>query len=143
MTTQRQKFDRIAWRQIRKLRAPRGAKPEGPLPLDFVDLMQQILDGNSWDVALAEFLDNFYFYKSPSFFSKEPPVAFPKHRRAFLAAMAEYLCRRFKLRCPAWTNKPEYFLETEWAPDKYFRGRSAPEFKRHGIRYAARNLIRL
>jgi len=68
-----------------------------------------------------------------------------KQRRAFLAATTEYLCRRFKMKAPAWTKKPEYFLHEEWNPDDlcHNRRRAAPEFKRHGILFQARGLIRL
>jgi hypothetical protein len=103
--------------------------------------------GHKFEVVrhgVQDFLDEFHYFKRASFFRYEPPKEFSLRERAFLAATAEYLCRRFNLRCPAWTKKPEYFLEREW--DKLGFGNrrlGAPEYKHHGIIFCGRGLIRL
>jgi hypothetical protein len=112
-------------------------------------------------VAFAEavdgFLGNFYSWRRASFFEFEPPVSFNPKWRAFLAAMAEFLCRKYDLPIPAWTEKPEYFLDVEWdaalamdeipvtalIPIEKLREQAAPEFRRRGVLFAARNLIQV
>jgi hypothetical protein len=98
----------------------------------------------AFEFAFHNFLDEFYYFKRPSFFRLEPPKEFSPQQRALLAATAEYLCRRFDLRCPKWTQKPEYVLKQEWNPlGMTNRRKAAPEFKRHGVLYPGRALIRI
>lgn len=108
--------------------------------------------------ALDGFLERFYSWRCASFFEHEPPEALRPEYRAFLAALAEFLCRKYGLPVPEWTEKkPEYFLAVEWdpvlemdeipvtalTPIETLRERAAPEFRRRGILFAGRNLIRV
>jgi hypothetical protein len=107
--------------------------------------------------ALAHFLDEFYLFRQASFFSEEPPATFDTRRRAFLAAVAEFLSQEFGLPVPAWTEKQEYFLAEEWDwiedhpgfnEELHFRisrrrASATPAFRRRKILYEGRNLIRL
>lgn len=152
MNNPRQKLDRKAWAIIRRKKAPKGVKPGVARASNFPEILYWMKEGSvmwgttsmSFETAFHNFLDEFYYFKRASFFRQEPPKEFTQRQRAFLAATAEYLCRRFKLRCPAWTKKPEYFLDEEWdVVGLGNRRKSAPEFRRHGIIFAARGLIRL
>ncbi len=101
-------------------------------------------DDDTFQTSFHNFLDEFYYFKRASFFRYEPPTEFTAQQRALCAATADYLCRRFKLRCPKWTQKPEYILSQEWNPlGMTNRRKATPEFKRHGILYPARALIRI
>jgi hypothetical protein len=152
MNNPRAKFDRMAWASIKRRKASKGVKPGVARPSTFPEILEWMKKGSamwgtssmSYENAFQNFLEEFYWFKRASFFRQEPPKEFSREERAFLAATAEYLCRRFELRCPAWTKKPEYFLDKEWDVLGFTnRRKSAPEFKRHGILFAARGLIRL
>lgn len=152
MRTPRQKLDRIAWRIIARKHADAGDKPGGARLPNFPEIAYWMKRGSvmsgtssmSFTDAFDNFLDEFYLFKRASFFRQEPPKEFSGRDRAFLAATAEHLCRRFHLRCPAWTEKPEYFLAEEWdVVELGNRRKSAPEFRRRGMIFAERGLIRL
>ena len=150
MRTLRQKYDRMAWGIIARKRADPDDKPGQARPSNFPEILYWMNRGSvmwgttsmKFETAFHNFLDEFYLFKRESFFADEPPKEFSPQQRAFLAATAEYLCRRFRLSCPPWTNKPEYFL-----PEKFNMligsHRPAPEYKRHGILFSSRGLIRL
>jgi hypothetical protein len=126
-------------------------------PANFVELAAAVVSGTSYGYACAHFLDEFYFYRQAFFFDEEPPTSFDTHRRAFLAAVAEFLSQEFGLPMPAWTEKREYFLTEEWdfaetqpgfndelrARIDRRRASATPAFKRRNILYEGRNLIRL
>lgn len=127
-------------------------------PGDFEELAIAVFErDDDYGYAFAHFLDEFYLFRRPSFFAKEPPPSFNPKDRAFLAATAEYLSREFGWEAPAWTSKSEYFLAEEWDyvvdlpefPEElrlriaHRRERATPEFLRHGIIYEARGLLRL
>lgn len=144
MKTRRQ-LDRIAWRIILRKKAPRGAKAGVTRPDSFPAILDWMhKEDDPFELSLHNFLDEFYLHKTVSFFRQEPPEEFTPRQRALCAATAEYLCRRFGLRCPRWTLKPKYVLDEEWSPiGLKNRRKAAPEFKRHGILYPGRALIRL
>jgi hypothetical protein len=152
MNKLRAKLDRKAWAILRRRKAPKGAKPGVARASNYPEILERMKKGSvmwgtkskSFDTAFHDFLDEFYYFKSASFFRYKPPKEFSPRERAFLAATAEYLCRRFKLRCPTWTKKAEYFLEREWDRLGFGNRRlGAPEYKRHGIIFWGRGLIRL
>jgi hypothetical protein len=151
MRNSRESLDQVAWAVIQERSAPRGVAPglrHGGRPSTFAEILRQMRDGRSWEHAFAEFLDEFYRFKDPAFFANAPPKSFPKRRRAFLAATAEHLSRRFGLMPPAWTEEPEYFLRHEWsvgfgAASPETRKKAAREFLRRGIVFNSRGLIRL
>lgn len=109
--------------------------------------------GNPFD----HFMDEFYLFRGASFFAEEPPNSFATRRRAFLAAVAEFLSQEFGLLVPPWTEKPKYFLAEEWdwieeCPgfNEKLRSRisrrresATRAFRRRNILYEGRNLIRL
>jgi hypothetical protein len=104
--------------------------------------------GYDWRHCWGEFLDEFHIFKRASFFAEEPSHSFTPRRRAFLAGAAQYVCNRFGLEVPVWTEKPEYFLSEEWAPGQdvisdLLGQEAAEEFVRRGIIFRARSLIRL
>ena len=78
------------------------------------------------------------------------------------AGAAEYLCKRYNLPVPAWTEDPQYFLEGRWEPLPNFEvatdsfwtpfpflyseetwNRTEEQFRRRGLVFEARNLIAL
>lgn len=71
--------------------------------------------------ALREFLDTFYTAESTldraAMLQEEPPLLPKDTANAYLGAVAEHLCRRYRLLpIPAWTAKPERFLHEPWFP---------------------------
>lgn len=145
------RLDRIAWQTI--LDRPQH-EPVGS-PRNFAELRP--CEGVAFAEALDGFLERFYSWRRPSFFEFEPPTSFKPEYRAFLAAMTEFLCRKYGLPVPKWTEASVYFLAEEWDPAlemdevpvtalipiERLRERSAPEFRRRGILFAGRNLIRV
>lgn len=71
-----------------------------------------------WEVAQAadfphawsEFLHGFFNWKDAEAFAFPPPAGLGQEWCAILAGAAEYLCHRYGLPVPAWTEKPQYFL---------------------------------
>jgi hypothetical protein len=68
------------------------------------------------EIELANFLDAFYRGPSQETVREEPPLlpeVYPHGAviNAYLAATAEYLCRRFGLPIPDWVFKPCRYLE--------------------------------
>jgi len=153
--------DALVWKAIRTRPLPKHANiglAYSRRPGDFEELGVAVNErGEDYGYAFAHFLDEFYLFRRPSFFAKEPPASFSPKRRAFLAATAEYVSREFGREAPAWTSKPEYFLAEEWdfitdmpefveelrARVDRRRERATPEFLRHNIIYEARGLLRL
>jgi hypothetical protein len=143
--------DAIAWQTI--LDRPQH-EPVGP-PRNFAEL--RVCEGVEFAEVLDGFLENFYSWRRASFFEHEPPTTFRPEYRAFLAALAEFLCTRYGLPVPPWTSKSAHVLNKEWDPIlemdeipvtalmsiETLRERAAPEFRRRGILFAARNLIRV
>lgn len=74
------------------------------------------------DHLLGDFIDDFRLRTKSltekfSSVAEEPELIHRKGYRdinAYLAAVAEYLCRETGLRPPKWTEKPEYFLAEPW-----------------------------
>lgn len=167
MTRRRPNFEKIharndalVWKAIRSRPIPKHSRiglVHSGRPGNFEELGRAVAEGQKYGYAFAHFLDEFYLFRQPSFFEREPPSEFDPHRRAFLAAVAEYLSHQFDWEPPDWTNKPEYFLTEEWDyladfdefPEELRnridsrRSRATPEFLRHNIIYEARNLLRL
>jgi hypothetical protein len=152
MSNPRDKYDALAWTAIHALKPPLAEElpglQNGTRPSTFAEVEQKMRKGYDWRHCWGEFLDEFYIFKRASFFAEEPSHSFTPRRRAFLAGATEYLCKRFGLEVPTWTEKTEYFLKDEWAPgndtvSKSLRGEAAEEFARRNIFFRSRNLIRL
>jgi hypothetical protein len=155
------RMDARAWKAIHDRKIP--ARKHAGLalsgrPANFQELVDAVEQrGQDYGFALSHFLDEFYLYRSADFFAIEPPTSLPAKQRAFLAAMTELLCREFDMPIPAWTEKPEYFLDEEWDyvtdleefPEQLRdrvakrRERATAEFLRHNIIFESRGLIRL
>lgn len=153
--------DALAWAAIHSRPAPThdqfGLRYSGR-PANFEELAEAVHQrGQEFDFALSHFLDEFYLFRRPSFFQKEPPASFGPKDRAFLAATAEFLCHEFGFEPPAWASREEYRLPAEWDyitdipefPEALRsrvaarRERATPEFLRHGIIFESRGLLRL
>jgi len=91
--------DALVWQAIRSRPLPKHANiglKFSRRPGDFEELGVAVLErGEDYGYAFAHLLDEFWLFRQPRFFEKEPPLAFGSQRRAFLAATAEYLSREF------------------------------------------------
>ena len=104
----------------------------------------------SYDLAILEFLDRFYLYKTADFFAVEPSEFFTLEVRAFLAATTEFLCKDFNLAVPSWVFKPEYILAEPYDAAGmsefgifYSLEDSTEEYRRRNVIFQSRGLIRL
>ena len=76
--------------------------------------------GESFDFALADFLDEFYGAPDFEALAQEPMFLAPKFGRvgqvedAYLAATAQELARRFKLPIPEWVPSEDRKLRRPW-----------------------------
>ncbi len=81
-----------------------------------------IVEGPFPDHFLGDFIDDFRHRakskeeKSALVREKPEPIQSEEFKDvdAYLAAVAEYLCREAGLSPPAWTEGPEYFLPKPW-----------------------------
>jgi hypothetical protein len=112
-----------------------------------------------FEAAWSSFLHGFFAWKDSESFSVPPPPGLGSEWCAVLAGAAEYLCHRYELLVPAWTENSQYFLTGRWefvplvdvwAPWPWFEGagedeweRTPEEFRRRGLYFRARNLITL
>ncbi len=151
----RAEMDQAAWAII-EASAPSNAEPLGyeasGRPANFVELGQMVQETEDWERCWSEFRHEFFRYKTEGFFSLPAPSTFSIERRAFLAAAAEALCRRFDLPVPSWTQEAVYTLQEPWDPvgfwypDVPFTSRvaaSSPVFLKHNVVFAERGLIAL
>jgi hypothetical protein len=153
--------DAIAWKAIQSRPLPTSTHfglANSGRPANFVEIERAMVEREqAYGYACDHFLDEFYLFRRQSFFAEEPPASLDRRRRAFLAAVAEFLSGEFQLPLPEWTEKPEYFLAEEWdwvedQPDfndelrariSRRRESATPAFRRRNILYEGRNLIRL
>jgi hypothetical protein len=65
------------------------------------------------------FLHEFYQHRDPSFFEDPQSAQLSAINRAALVGATEWLCHRFGYEVPSWTERPEFFLESErnWFDD--------------------------
>jgi hypothetical protein len=70
------------------------------------------LDVRAYSTAIAGFLDSFYVNpeRRQAMIDPEPDATGNAEIDAYLGAVAEHLARRWRLRIPAWTQKPCRFL---------------------------------
>jgi hypothetical protein len=110
-------------------------------PKNYEEVSRLMEQGGEWELVISDFLHEFNFFRTADFFEKEPREWFSREMRAWFAGMAEYLCHRFNLSVPEWTEKPEYFLPEPWKKSRDDTGE--PEFRRRNIGYNPRHLTRL
>jgi len=159
MSKSREEVNRIAWETIDRL--PQSSVQSAGLaqsgrPKSFQELEEQVRMGIDFGWALSMFLHEFYQHRDPSFFSEPPSRQLSDINRVALAGTAEYLCHRFGYDVPAWTEAPEYFLESErnWIEDmfsqdlllstrEYHLKHSAQEFLRRNLPFPVQELCRI
>ena len=76
-------------------------------------------EGGEVSFAIRDFLDGFYEHPDAHALTGDPELLagkIPDGARldAYLAAIAEHLCRANGWPAPAWTNAPDRFLELPW-----------------------------
>ena len=76
--------------------------------------------GGSFDICLANFLDEFYLHPSAEALAPAPVLLAPQYgeighvKDAYLAAVAEDLAQRFDVRLPDWTFGEDRVLHRPW-----------------------------
>ena len=116
--------------------------------------MAAVAQEKGFEHAWSDFRHEFFFWKTVDSFKVPPPVELGPHWQALLAGAAEYLCHRYGLSVPAWTEESAYTLAEVWdpwedilpsleasRPDRI--ARTPPEFLHRNVVYEARNLIAL
>lgn len=89
-------------------------------PKSLAEVAALALQGESFDLNFANFLDEFYAAPNAAALCDEPPLLAPHDAKlgavqdAYLAATAEELARRFDLPMPNWTNREERKLRRPW-----------------------------
>jgi hypothetical protein len=89
-------------------------------PTTLVEVAELILSGHEATPLLRMFLDEFYNAQTRKEKRKmivdEPALLPSEKQNAYLAATAEHLSFRYKLKIPEWCLKPERFLKMPWFP---------------------------
>jgi len=91
-------------------------------------LAERVQTGRPLEIELGDFLDAFYRQPTTRAVHEAPPLLAGVHPRgaiidAFVAAVAEHLCRRFDLPIPGWVFAPGRCLE------RPFFALEAPSFR--------------
>jgi hypothetical protein len=87
-------------------------KPDSRVrPASLREVAARVLAGHAFDPALREFLDEFYRHAGHrQAMIADQPQSIGVLQDAYLAAVAEHLAERWRLRCPEWVNDAERFL---------------------------------
>ena len=89
-------------------------------PKTLADVAQWTLKGESFDLCLPNFLDEFYDGPTAAALAKDPPLLAPQFgdaghvQDAYLAATAEELARQFDLTFPLWCEAETRKLHRPW-----------------------------
>lgn len=89
-------------------------------PKTLAEVAQLSLAGESFDMCLANFLDEFYASPSASASSAVPPLLAPQFgdtgrvQDAYLAATAEHLAAEYHLDVPGWVGDETRKLHRPW-----------------------------
>jgi hypothetical protein len=88
-------------------------------PRTLAEVAQDTLDGESFGMSLANFLDGFYFKPAGEALLETPATLKGKVEEgevkdAYLAATAEELARRYKYKMPEWIWEEERKLHRPW-----------------------------
>lgn len=89
-------------------------------PKNLAEVAQLALDGESFDLALANFLDEFYARPNPEALTESPVLLAPSFGRkgevqdAYLAATAQELARAYHFSVPAWVATETRRLHRPW-----------------------------
>ncbi len=96
-------------------------------PSTLAEVANLAANGGSFDICLANFLDDFYAKPSESALAPAPVLLAPQFgdlghiQDAYLAAVAEDLAQRFDLRLPDWTFGEERVLHRPGSPPRLLR----------------------
>jgi hypothetical protein len=89
-------------------------------PKSLAEVVSLAASGESFDLCLANFLDEFYASPCQEALEKAPALLAPTMgeigsvRDAYVAATAEELARNFKLILPRWTEDESRKLHSPW-----------------------------
>lgn len=89
-------------------------------PRSLAEVARLAAEGDSFDRCLANFLDEFRAAPAAAMLEEEPmrlaevDATLGVVKDAYLAAVAEELCREWGFACPAWTPDPSRALRTPW-----------------------------
>lgn len=88
---------------------PKNAQNRRPESLR--EVAERALSGQPFDPVLREFLDEFYTHpRCREAMITDEPRSIAALQNAYLAAVAEHLAERWRLRCPDWVNGEQRFL---------------------------------
>ena len=80
-------------------------------PESLCEVAERAASGQPFDPVLREFLDEFYTHPdSREAMIVDEPRSVGLLQDAYLAAVAEHLAERWRLRCPDWVNEGHRFL---------------------------------
>jgi len=88
-------------------------------PTTLARTAERVASGYSLDMALREFLDEFYLASTPEakgamLLDEPPPTGDPRYEGLF-GAVAEYLAHQYELpRVPDWAFLPSRYLDRAW-----------------------------
>ena len=113
-------------------------------PKSIAEVASRTLDGNVFNMELADFLDEFYLKPSAESLAQKPVRLQGRlengHRKdVYLAAVAEHLARQFHLRLSDWVFADDLYLKTPvfaWqskAGRSYLLRDSPPAFKSRNL----------
>ncbi|RPI28246.1 MAG: hypothetical protein EHM61_05835 [Acidobacteria bacterium] len=89
-------------------------------PRSLAEVARLTLGGQSFDLCLGNFLDEFYALPESGRLEEPPPLLSPplgepgRIQDAYLAAVAEELANRFRLSVPQWTSSASRALREPW-----------------------------
>jgi hypothetical protein len=93
---------------------------QGMRPGSLAEVAELTANGDSFELCLANFLDEFYAAPSAEALAREPTLLAPclgdigRIQDAYLAGTAEELARRFNLSNPLWTDAESRKLHRPW-----------------------------
>jgi hypothetical protein len=84
------------------------------------ELAEELAAGDTFSLALGDFLDRFYAHPTPEALAQEPRRLAPDSGRdgevrdAYLAATAEWLAMKYGFPTPDWAKEPTRALRRPW-----------------------------